>query len=80
MNSSERETSPADDPELFIDLEKADWVPGAACPNCGHGNVHTIVRAGVLFRDIGSWEVQEVLGIYEAFCSNCDWLPPVRRE
>jgi len=80
MNSSERETSPADDPEPFIHLEKADWVPGAACPNCRHGDVHTIVRAGILFRDIGSWEVQEVLGIYEAFCSNCDWLPPVRRE
>jgi ribosomal protein S27AE len=80
MNSSERVASPADGPELFIDLEGAGWVPGTACPNCGHGNVHAIVRAGILFRDIGSWEVEEILGIYEAFCPNCDWLPPVHQE
>ena len=68
---------PADDRERFLDLERADWTPGAPCPACGHGNIHTIVRAGVLFRDSGSWEIEEILGVYEAFCPNCDWLPPV---
>lgn len=80
MNSSHPEDCPAEDPEPFIHLEEADWTPGEPCPNCGHGSVHTIVRAGVLFRDIGSWEVDEILGIYEAFCPNCDWLPPVRQD
>lgn len=80
MTSLEEDDAPVSDPERFIHLEQAGWTPGESCPRCGHGNVHTIVRAGVLFRDIGSWEVQEVLGIYEAFCSNCEWLPPVCRE
>jgi hypothetical protein len=80
MNSSEGEDVHVGDPEPFIDLEQAGWKPGAPCPACGHGNVHTIVRAGVLFRDLGSWEVEEILGMYEAFCPNCDWLPPVRLE
>jgi hypothetical protein len=80
MTSSGGVDAPADDLERFLDLERADWMPGAPCPGCGHGNVHTIVRAGVLFRDSGSWELEEILGVYEAFCPNCDWLPPVRRE
>jgi hypothetical protein len=80
MNSSEGEDVRVGDPEPFIDLEQAGWKPGEPCPECGHGNVHTIVRAGVLFRDLGSWEVEEILGVYEAFCPNCDWLPPVRQE
>ena len=80
MTQPGRADAPADDSERFIDLEQAGWRPGEACPECGHGNVHTIVRAGVLFRDLGSWEVEEILGVYEAFCSNCDWLPPVHRE
>ena len=72
--------APADDLERFLDLERADWMPGAPCPACDHGNIHTIVRAGVLFRDSGNWEVEEILGVYEAFCPNCDWLPLVPRE
>ena len=80
MTSSERTDGTAGESERVIDLEQAGWIPGSPCPACGHGNVHTIVRAGVLFRDIGSWEVEEILGVYEAFCPNCDWLPPVRRE
>ena len=80
MTSSERTDGTAGESERVIDLEQAGWRPGASCPACSHGNVHTIVRAGVLFRDIGSWEVEEILGVCEAFCPNCDWLPPVRRE
>jgi hypothetical protein len=80
VNSFEGEDACIGGHERFIDLEQAGWKPGSACPGCGHGNVHTIVRAGVLFRDIGSGEIEEILGVYEAFCPNCDWLPPVRRE
>lgn len=80
MTSSERTDGTAGESERVIDLKQAGWIPGSPCPACGHGNVHTIVRAGVLFRNIGSWEVEEILGVYEAFCPNCDWLPPVRRE
>ena len=61
MTSSGRTDGPAGESERVIDLEQAGWMPGAPCPACGHGNVHAIVRAGVLFRDIGSWEVEEIL-------------------
>jgi hypothetical protein len=54
--------APADDLERFLDLERADWMPGAPCPGCGHRSVHTIVRAGVLFRESESWELEEILG------------------
>ena len=80
MTSSAGADGTAGGSEQVIGLKQAGWTPGALCPACGQGNVHTIVRAGVLFRDIGSWELEEILGVYEAFCPNCDWLPPVRRE
>jgi hypothetical protein len=80
VTSSERTDGTAGESERVIDLEQAGWIPGSPCPACGHGNVHTIVRAGVLFRDSGSWELEEILGVYEAFCPNCDWLPSVRRD
>ena len=73
-------TDPECRTEAFIDCERASWTPGDPCPNCGHGNVHAIIRAGVIFRETDSWELDETLGVYEAFCPNCEWLPPVRRE
>jgi|APHM01.1.fsa_nt_gi hypothetical protein len=62
MTSSERADGTAGDLERVIDLEQAGWRPGALCPACGHGNVHTIVRAGVLFRGSGSWELKKYWG------------------
>lgn len=53
------------------------WAPGEACPACEHPTVHAIVRAGVQFHADGAWEFDETLAIYEAFCPECDWLPPV---
>ena len=73
----ERSSAVVTDAEWTIDFERAGWVPGDECPDCGHGAVHAIVRAGVLFRDDGSWEFDETLAVYEAFCPSCDWLPPV---
>lgn len=64
--------------EAFIDCERAGWTPGDPCPNCGHGNVYAIIRAGVIYRDTGGWELNKTLGVYEAFCPRCEWLPPVR--
>lgn len=63
--------------EPTIDLPTADWRPGDPCPNCGHRTVHAIVRAGVRFHETGSWDFDETLAAYEAFCPACDWLPPV---
>jgi len=80
MTPPGRGDTPAGDLERFLDLERAGWTPGEPFPACGHGAAHTIVRAGVLFRDSGDWEVEEILGVYEAFCPNCDWLPSVDRE
>jgi hypothetical protein len=80
MTPSERADRIAGNPERVIDPEQAGWRPGAPCPACGHRNVHTVVRAGVLFRDSGSWGLEEILGVYEVFCPSCDWLPSVRQE
>lgn len=63
--------------EMMLDLAAAGWQPGDPCPECDHSIVHAIVRAGVTFRSDGSWALEETLGVYEAFCSECDWLPPV---
>jgi hypothetical protein len=64
--------------EVMLDPSAAGWRPGEPCPECGHSVVHAIVRAGVQFRSDGSWEFDETLGVYDAFCPTCDWLPPVR--
>ena len=63
--------------EMMLDLAAAGWQPGDPCPECGYSIVHAIVRAGVTFRSDGSWALDETLGVYEAFCPECDWLPPV---
>lgn len=64
-------------PEPTVDLAAAGWAPGEPCPACGHPIVHAIVRAGMQFHADGSWDYDESLAIYEAFCPECDWLPPV---
>lgn len=64
--------------EVMLDLAAVGWRPGDPCPECGHSIVHAIVREGVTFKSDGSWRVEETLGVYEAFCSTCDWLPPIR--
>jgi len=64
--------------EVMLDPSTAGWRPGKPCPECGHSVVHAIVRAGVRFRSDGSWEFDKTLGVYDAFCPTCDWLPPVR--
>ena len=63
--------------EVMLDPSTAGWRPGKPCPECGHSVVHAIVRAGVQFRSDGSWEFDETLGVYDAFCPECDWLPSV---
>ena len=80
MTASAGVDGTASDSEQSIDFEQAGWTPRAPCPACGHKNIYPIIRAGVLFRDIESWELKEILEVYEAFCPNCDWLPPVCRE
>lgn len=64
-------------PELTVDLVAAGWDPGEPCPACAHPIVHAIVRAGMQCHADGSWDYDETLAIYEAFCPECDWLPPV---
>lgn len=63
--------------EPTVDLAAAGWEPGNPCPACGHPIVHAIVRAGMRFHADGRWDYDETLAIYEAFCPECDWLPPV---
>lgn len=50
---------------------------GQALFKVPHSVVHAIVRAGVRFRSHGSWEFDEPLGVYDAFCPECDWFPPI---
>jgi hypothetical protein len=64
----ERSPPSVTDAEWPIDFGRAGWAPGDECPNCGHGAVHAIVRAGVLFHDEGGGEFDETLAVYEAFC------------
>lgn len=64
---------PPESPEPTI----TGWAPGEACPACEHSTVHAIVRAGMQFHVDGGWAFDETLAIYEAFCPECDWLPPV---
>lgn len=61
MSSSEEVEGHSGVPEWFIDLAQAGWTRGEPCIGCSHGNVHTIVRAGVLFRDTGDCVVEEIL-------------------
>lgn len=63
--------------EPTVDLAAAGWEPGEPCPACEHLIVHAIVRAGMQFHADGRWDYDETLAIYEAFCPECDWLPPV---
>ena len=63
--------------EVMLDPSTAGWRPGKPCPECGHSVVHAIVRTGVRFRSDRSWEFDETLGVYDAFCPECDWLPAV---
>jgi hypothetical protein len=76
--SSEEMVREQDPVEATIDLDAAGWTPGEPCPKCENSTIVAIVRAGVQFHDNGSWSYDETLGIYEAFCPECDWLPPIR--
>lgn len=77
MSSEEmvREQGPI---EAIIDLDAAGWTPGEPCPTCGNSIIVAIVRAGAQFHENGSCSYAETLGIYEAFCPECDWFPPIR--
>lgn len=54
-----------------------EWEPGEPCPACGHPHVHAITRAGIKYTAQGdddyTWEFEERLAIYEAFCADCSW-------
>lgn len=64
-------------PEPTVDLAAVDWGPSDPCPDCGFQTIYAIVRAGMPWHANGGWDFDETLAIYEAFCPESAWLPPI---